>query len=764
MSPPNPIRPPTEPPAPTTAAPINARTFYAHTLPGARPENWERLEEHLENVARLAQGFANAWDAGDWGYIIGLWHDLGKFSAEFQAYLYRANGFEAHLEEFTGRVDHSTAGAQHAVNALANVGRILAYCIAGHHAGLPDTAAVAGQSGLDQRLKKVIPQIAAAPPEILAPPALSPPRLTLDHGDAKRGAFQLALFCRMLFSCLVDADFLATESFLSPDKTATRSRAFATLAELQEALDDHLAQLAAGVERNHVYECRQEILAACRAAATSAPGLFSLTVPTGGGKTLASLAFAILHAQQHGFERIIFAIPFTSIIEQTAQVFRAVFKTFGDDVVLEHHCNLDPEQETPYSRLAKENWDAPVVVTTNVQFFESLFAAGTSRCRKLHRIARSVVILDEAQTLPVELLRPCLAVLRELAADYHCSIILCTATQPAITRRNNFPIGLESVREIIPEPRQLYARMNRVRVQHLGKLGDDELLQHLRRHDRFLCIVNTRGHAARLFCGLYETLSSREQNGTFHLSTLMCGQHRSKVIRTIRKQLTDGKPCRVISTQLVEAGVDLDFPVVFRALAGVDSIAQAAGRCNREGKQASGDVYVFEPRDIRLRGFLAATANSTAELMPDFDDLLSLDAVERYFQLHYWKHADRCDSKAIMDLFQSPQKMLFQFRTAERQFRMIDDASQPVIVPWGKDGKRLIREIRQDEPPDWRIKRKLQRYVVPVYEQFYRQMLGSDVAVYHDCYAVLTNEAMYDEKLGLCLDRAGYREPESLIV
>jgi CRISPR-associated endonuclease/helicase Cas3 len=734
-------------------------TFYAHTLPGKPTADWEPLRDHLEQVARRAGEFASTFSAEAWGRVAGLWHDLGKYSKEFQARLFRENGLEAHLEGPVGRVNHSTAGAKHAIDSFTGEqglrGRILAYCIAGHHAGLADAIAEAGQSGLDQRLREGFPSVEAAPAELLALPTLPMPKLTLTHGDRNRAAFQLALFTRMLFSCLVDADFLGTEELMQPVGARARQQQAPTLQELKKALDRHLAELGAQSQgATNVSDCRQLVLAACHAAAQEPPGLFSLTVPTGGGKTLASLAFAIDHALRHGFERVIYAIPFTSIIEQTAEVFRdRAFAGLSPEAVVEHHSNLDPDDETFYSRLAKENWDAPIVVTTNVQFFESLFASRTSQCRKLHRIVNSVVILDEAQTLPVDLLKPCLAVLRELAVDYHCSIVLCTATQPAITRQPEFTIGLENVREIIPDPPELYNRMKRVRVHNLGQLSDSELIERLGEHQQFLCVVNTRPHAAKVFTLLSETLSAADRDGVIHLSTWMCGAHRSEVIADIRQRLQDGKSCRVVSTQLIEAGVDVDFPVVYRALAGIDSIAQAAGRCNREGKAASGDVFVFEPTAGQPPGYLASTADSARELLTDFDDLLSLEAVQHYFELHYWKQNKLWDKKGVMEQFPAPaQKVAFQFRTAARLFQMIEEDTQPIIIPWGSEGQALVRALEASEPPDWRIKRKLQRYVVGVYPSIYQKLLATgDVIIRHNSYAVLCNLGMYNDKLGLRL-------------
>jgi CRISPR-associated endonuclease/helicase Cas3 len=758
--------------------------YYAHTLQDADgrrlPQSeWELLPDHLNEVSRLAEKFARAFGAEDWGRLAGLWHDLGKYSTAFQEYLRGPIGLDAHLESSLNqpdRVDHSTAGAKHAFNQIPGLGKLLAYVIAGHHAGLADAAIK--QSSLATRLEKTVEPINAAPPELLrAATELSTPQLSIHSEDQDRAAFQLALFTRMVFSSLVDADFLATEAFMDPSKSAERPTDAIDLPSMREALDQYLAQKAADAKataanerQSAVNAQRQEVLAACRAAAPQAPGLFTLTVPTGGGKTLASLAFALSHAIQHGQRRVVFAIPFTSIIEQTAGVYREVFDPLGPGVVLEHHSNVDPDaaHETRQSRLASENWDAPLVVTTNVQFFESLFAARTSRCRKLHNLVGSVVILDEAQTLPVELLLPCLAALRELVADYRCTIVLCTATQPALGERKGFEIGLTGAREIIPRPEDLYEQMKRVNVGRLGSLTDVELCRRMAAESSFLAIVNTRRHAASLYAALR---GRSDAAGLFHLSTNLCAVHRTEKLKQIRDRLAAGQSCRVISTQLIEAGVDVDFPVVFRALAGIDSIAQAAGRCNREGRLARGAVWVFDPADVQLTGYLRATAATAAVLAPDFKDLLDPAAVTRYFELHYGKEAraHKWDKPQVMACFPKPPgRMNFNFRTASERFRMIDDAAQPVFVPYGEQGRQLVEQLRYAAaaPPSQGglrgLLRKLQRYTVGVFEDAYRRMLGVDIEELPGGYAVLTNSDMYDENLGLCIDRAGYHEPEGL--
>ncbi len=470
------------------------RPFYAHSLEGQPPNTWETIEAHAYDVATLASGFSSRFEASDWGRILGLWHDLGKYSVEFQKRILGANGIEAHLESRGGTVDHSTAGAKHAGAQFPGIaGRLLAYCIAGHHGGLPDdTDEDGGSSGLKDRLKKPICDWSAAPEWLTnqSPPP-NPPMIWSDRSVVR--SFQCAVFCRMLFSCLIDADSLATEAFVRPDEARKRPGPPVNLEELSATLDRHLKQLQSSADETAVNSARAAVLAQCRSASARAPGLFSLTVPTGGGKTLSSLAFALRHAVKHGLRRVIYAIPFTSIIEQNAKVFRDALEAAGDNVVLEHHSNFEGSRRVQngddieacvWGRLATENWDAPIVVTTNVQLFESLFANRKPRCRKLHRIAGSVIILDEVQTLPVALLKPTLAMLDELCRNYGCSVVLCSATQPAIEQRPGFPIGLSGVREIMDDPPRLFSKLERVTVERIGEIEDSELAARLNAHGK----------------------------------------------------------------------------------------------------------------------------------------------------------------------------------------------------------------------------------------------------------------------------------------
>ncbi len=730
------------------------KRFFAHTLPGRPPGEWEELHDHLEAVAERAAEFGGRFGAAAWAHRAGLWHDLGKYSQAFQDYLHHTTAADPHVADSATRTDHSTAGAQHAVDEQPGAGHLLAYVIAGHHSGLLNGSRSTGAC-LPKRLKKKIEPFGEAPESLVQLPPLEPPSaLTAPRSTLADKAFTIAFFTRMLFSCLVDADFLETERFMNPDQ-AERRPAWGpdVLARMNVALDAYIASLPA--DPTPVNQRRAEVRQACLQAAEQAPGMFSLTVPTGGGKTLSSLAFALRHAQRHGLERVIYVVPFTTIIEQNADVLRKLMREFGgnqlEEAIVEHHSNLDVGKETKTSRLATENWDAPLIVTTSVQFYESLFANRTSRCRKLHRLAKSVIVLDEAQTLPVDYLAPCLRALRELAQEYGASPVLCTATQPAIEQRDDFAIGLEGVREIIPDPQSLYRSLRRVDVEYLGPLEDQSLAARLRGERQVLCVVNTRGHARQL----YQALGEDEAH--IHLSALMCPQHRSAKLAAIHLRLANGQPCRVISTQLIEAGVDIDFPVVYRSLAGLDSIAQAAGRCNRNGKlENKGKVYVFQSQHVRSEAYFRDTAGCAAQLLPDFEDPLALEAIERYFRLYYWEQSQRWDAKGILGEFVLDAEIalpyVFGFKDVAQRFRLIEDNGKPVIIPWGQKGAKLCEELRQTPLPSRRLLRKLQRYTVQVPERLW---LAHSAAIdcVHDRYPLLISpEISYRDDIGLALD------------
>ena len=735
--------------------------FYAHSLDGQPKERWETMHQHEELVAKYCSRFLERIDPTlkPWGELLGRWHDLGKYSERFQIYIACENQPEgekndAHRAEVRGSIDHSTAAAQLAVQKFgAQKGNLFSYCFAGHHAGLPDWDDGKSQSGLKQRLKKELPDWEAnAPPELAGIKFPGMPKFEQPKSNAQ-AAFRVAFWIRMVFSTLVDADYLATESFMSPEKSTHRPEQGEPFVQMLELLERKLAELKAEADETEVNRIRSLIGHQCKEKATLPKGLFSLCVPTGGGKTLASLRFALNHAIENKLKRVIVAVPFTSIIEQNADVYRSLFSDLGPDVMLEHHSNLAPEKETATSRLQSENWDAPLVVTTNVQLFESLFACKTSRCRKLHRIANSVIVLDEAQTLPIELLQPTMMALQELVESYGCTVVLCSATQPALGISPEFEIGLEGITPIIDDPQKLHRSLVRVCVEVTGKIDNKELAQRIQQEDQILCIVNTRAEAAELF----DKLNDPETVNSFHLSTRMCASHRTRQLDTIRKRLKDGKPCRVVSTQLIEAGVDVDFPVVYRASCGLDSLAQAAGRCNREGKLDCGKVVLFEGENLPPPGFLRQSADSGKELLDEFaDDLLSPQAIEEYFRLHYWKKSDAWDyHKVLAAIGNRPSDMQFNFREIAQRYRFIKDETEAILVGWDDEGLLLIEELAKSHPFVHRnTLRRLQRYSVQVrqYELGVLKAAGAIELVKE--HWVLSQLHLYDNKLGLRLSQA----------
>jgi CRISPR-associated endonuclease/helicase Cas3 len=717
--------------------------LYAHTKDGESQEGWQGLDDHLQAVARLSEDHAARFQSGEWGRRLGLLHDIGKCNPDFQRRLTGEN---------RGRADHKGTGARLLDGLGTGFGRIGAYCVAGHHGGLPDFANA--QNG--KSLRRIIEDAFVLPGDRQNPLAgAGDPELPFVPDDY----FQLSFFTRMLFSALVDADFLDTESFMDPEKSGWRDPG-PPLEVLAEALEGHLA----GLQRpGRINELRAEILASCRERAALTPGLFTLTVPTGGGKTLSSMAFALDHAHRHGLRRVVYVIPYTSIIEQNARVFRDVFP---EGAVIEHHSTFDPRNAFGEAdnagesdaarrhRLACENWDAPVVVTTNVQFFESLFAARPSRCRKLHNLAGSVIILDEAQMLPVEFLDPSLRALEELTVNYGCSVVLCTATQPAL-RREDFTAGrrggvhglpgLDAERELAPDPGRLHDAFRRTELRDLGELALEEVAELVRGREQVLCIVNTRTRAAELF-GMV-----REEPGARHLSALMCPAHRSERLAEIRGMLGRGEPCRVISTQLVEAGVDISFPEVIRELAGLDSIVQAAGRCNREGeREGLAPVSVFCPAEGA--GHFAAQAGHAESVMRNLEeggDPFSPEAIRHYFRLHYWLQ-DSLDRKDVLRDLSSPG-LEWYFREAARKFRLIDSPMLPVVIPWDGRAEALVERLHFTEHPGGLL-RELQQYTVQVYEN---QLLALDhagaIEWVADTYAVLCRPELYDDRLGLTM-------------
>ncbi len=682
----------------------------------ARPG--QLLLDHLRGVAKRASQFGAEFDSSEWTYRAGLWHDLGKFRPEFQR----------RLAGEPIQAGHSSAGAAFARDRPRDIGLALAFAISGHHGGLPNlTEPAPGSSRRPLKLrlvdgKTVLETIRASiPADLLAdpppPPARFANRMSADR-TGQRAAFRTFEFwTRFLYSALVDADYLDTESAVDPERGLLRSGA-ASLHILLAAIEAETLRLRKEAEGDTsvLAEGRRQVSEHCLQAAAREPGLFSLTAPTGSGKTLAAMRFALNHATAHALRRVIVVLPYTSIIEQNAEVYR---RLFGAQNVVEHHSNFDLDdyqrdegaEATSCHMLACENWDAPVIVTTTVQFFESLFGNKPARCRKLHNVARSVVVLDEVQCLPPEFLPPILDGLNELVSHYGCTVVLSTATPPALAHRPE--IGL-TAREILPDPPELAKRLSRVRyvwpVPGEPATQWDTLVAKMAQQPQVLTVVHLRKDA-RALAELLHPLC--EQGTVFHLSALMCPAHRSEVIERIKTRLEAGSPCRVVSTQLVEAGVDLDFPVLFRALAGLDSIVQAAGRCNRQGRLESAPVHVFRAPTQPPAGVLRSALQVTEMMLASRGG--TLDPADPAICLEYFEHLYSVavrDSKGIQAL-----RTGLNFETVAHEFQLIEDGAQATIVVPYADGARRIAAINRYAPATPQL-RGLQPYTVRVHRHW----------------------------------------------
>ena len=756
--------------------------MYAHSVPGQPPSDWEPLGTHLNAVATRAAGFAAWFGWTELARCAGLLHDIGKCSTAYQDYIagVGAKG-----------VDHSTAGAREAKAAYpGGFGQMLAVAIAGHHAGLAD------HSDLERRVtQKSIEPYAGWPAH--AGPLPGADRLLPDRRFRQHAAqgFTHAFLTRMLFSCLVDADWLETEQFYATRSGAPVDRGgFLPMDALRDRLRAHMDGMAAAAQHKPslVNQARAEVLAQARDRAGLPPGLFTLTVPTGGGKTLASLSFALEHAVRHGMRRVVYVIPFTSIIEQTAQVFREALGSEAD--VLEHHASFDWERagsvaaadsEGPDGlaklRRSAENWDAPVVVTTAVQFFESLFSNRRGRCRKLHNLAGAVIVLDEAQTLPVHLLRPSLAAIEELAENYGATVVICTATQPAWRRtdgalvdemRRPFGLDIGPDRELAPDPQRLFEILRRVTVERLpGPVPDTDIAARFAEQAQMLCIVNSRAHARDLYDGIADL------PGATHLTTLMCPRHRRAVLAQARRDLLAKRPVRLVATSLIEAGVDIDLPEVWRAAAGLDAINQAAGRCNREGAPEPGRVVLFEPAEAKPPRDLKAFWQAAEAALRRHPDPLSLAAVHGYFRELYFvrgaKGLDRArleqeDWPILPHIAERARDLSFPFASIAAAYQLITDATLPVVVPWDDEAKAILRRVAAMDRPSAGDLRRLQQYVVGLPRQARDAWLAQGVLVpanrgMGEALLCFQDLAHYRPQTGVDLRDRDYRDAEQNI-
>ena len=695
----------------------------------------QSIKEHLEGTARLAGQFAQTFGKRDWGYCCGMLHDIGKYSLAFQEKIRNDSG---------RKVDHATAGAQLCFSK-GGLYEAMSYCIAGHHAGLADygSSADAGSSpSLMGRMRKRLEPYEAYREEIEIPPLFSDP---FDPSTGPDFDFSFSAFIRMLYSCLVDADFLDTEAFMKGGETQRDPGE--SPEQLLKKLEAHIQGWLKTEDADTINGRRTEILKHCLECGAMERGLFRLTVPTGGGKTVASMAFALRHAAANRMDRVIYVIPYTSIIEQNAQVFRTIL---GEKNVLENHCNIDYDGLTPERseelkpmQLAAENWDKPVVVTTNVQFFESLFANRSSKCRKLHNIANSVIVFDEAQMLPNDYLKPCIAMMEELLDHYRTSIVLCTATQPALMP---FFQKAREVVELCPRREEQFRFFERVVFQIIGTVSEEKLADRLSEQASALCIVNTKKRVQ----SLYQRLKGE---GVFHLSTSMYPKHRRRVLQQIRQRLADGGNCVLISTSLVEAGVDLYFQRVYRELAGVDSIIQAAGRCNREGKRTKEEscVSVFRFEDGGIVPQQRQQIDVTKALLADGVDIASQEGIEKYFAGLYHLRGESLDKKKILEDFRNCR---YDFARAASDFRLIEERTTTLMIPIEDEAKELLEQFKRKGYTKTGM-RKAQRYCVQIYEKEWKILYGAGMIrpVSEDLedFWELTDETQYTEEMGLNL-------------
>ena len=709
---------------------VFAVEYLAHKSDDGREQI---LIEHLVGTAILSSTFATTFGLSDLAYSIGLYHDLGKYSP----------GFQNRILNDGPKVDHSSAGAKEIISKLP----LGAFCIAGHHGGLMNKGNIFSldDGTLYSRIQKKL--TGKLDYSVFRKEA----RLFEDIPEMHKKPMQFCgndffsymLLTRMLFSCLVDADFLDTEKFMYNGLVLRGG--FNTVSEIYQRYNAYIATFNS--EKNAINNKRNEILEECLSAAEGQEAIYTLTVPTGGGKTISSLGFALKHAVLQKKSRIIYVIPYTSIIEQTADVFKDIV---GSNNVLEHHMNVDYDKDEELTdedkeryKLATENWDAPIIVTTNVQFFESLFANKVSRCRKLHNIANSVIIFDEAQILPNDYLKPCVKAIEELVVKYKVTAVLCTATQPSLEALFSKKVSLK---EICKDVNDLYEFFRRVSYQQEKYADIDELVCAINRHKRVLCIVNSKKTAQDIFDKLDEV-------GRYHLSTFMGPNHRRSVLEKIRGCLKDGnETCRVVATSLVEAGVDLDFPVVYREISGLDSIIQAAGRCNREGKNAYQEslvhVFEFERDNVSVPSFIRLPVEVTSSIRQKFTDIASLEAIKQYFQELHELRGEGLDAKDII----SRSDASLPFKDIARDFVLIGNSGRSVFVPYDEKSKELLQQLKCGVR-NRDLMRVVGQYVVTIYENQFQKLAGQGaLELLDESFCVLNDMERYDREKGLIID------------
>ena len=758
----------------------------------------QTLPEHIEGVAHHCALFleeAGLPELAPLGRLLAQLHDAGKAQSAFQRYI---------LGKSEQKAPHSGAGALLAtcmlyelseelqLKKLPRTSQLLAYAISGHHRGLYDYIELRKELEKEEikkrcaKTKEELPNIKSELQTWVEEHAEATESSLKELAKRVGATEQAQALIRLLFSCLVDADFLDTEAFMDEERKERRHEAtsrYAPLKVLRDRLTKHMEGFST---EGKINEARRAFLDRCRAHGQSCPkGYYSLFLPTGGGKTLSSMAWALETALNHKAQHIIYVIPYTSIITQTAGIFREIF---GEENVLEHHSDIsfsggEASQEAERyerTRLLAENWDAPIIVTTNVQFFESLFSHKVSRSRKVHSIANSVVVFDEVQMFPTEFLHPMLRLLEDLRWIYGTQLLFCSATLPTFDKDhsssfkkvNDFHQLSEDIQPIVPEDPELFKVFDRV-IYHLEEkeYTTKELAEELAQHDSALCIVNSRRDASRLYQALLE--EGKETQDIIHLSRNMCSAHLKERIAEVRHRLKTGLPTLVISTQLIEAGVDIDLPIVYRAMSGLDSIVQAGGRCNREGKRpAPGEVYVFSLSDGgRAFGAIAQGQDATRFLLDNDKEHtrpnMPLELIEAYYD-RYYASIESFDTKDIAESLydeDEAKRWRFDFQQASEDFQLIDNVDRDLFVPYGK-GKELLEGLQKHTLYlNHRTLKELQQYHVAIskwrYEELEEARLLSEIIVDRETgksILVLAPQG-YDEALGVCTTNPLLDEP-----
>lgn len=810
--------------------------FVAHSR--KKDGQTQKLCRHLLETSVIAGQFAGKIGLKKIGRLLGLLHDFGKASQDFQNYIRSATGLTdpdadeyVDTEELKGKIDHSTAGAQVIFENLSGkdkegiiAAQFLSLCIASHHSGLIDCLTPDGKDNFTRRINKAdeLTHRTEASDNLrselikdllrsgLEQQLVDVLRGLKESNDSKQtSAFKMGLLVRFLFSSLIDADRLSTADFEFPENKKLRNQN--TYIPWEVLIERFNAKQFDN--QNRIDEIRSRVSQQCFDFATKPKGLYQLTVPTGGGKTFASLRFSLSHAREHGMDRIFFVIPFTSIIDQNADEVRKILEekhedgSYSDKVILEHHSNLTPEEETKRQNLLAENWDAPIVFTTNVQFLEALFGAGTRSARRMHQLANAVIIFDEVQTIPIKCVQMFNVALRFLVKGCGATVVLCTATQPLLDKIEIKERALKIApdQQMMKDVRALFSDLIRVNVNDSRKVGgwsEEEVVEiarsELSASGSVLIVVNTKPSAK----SIYQRLTQSDLKDVFHLSTDMCPEHRMNVLNQIKLRLVNHEPTICVSTQLIEAGVDIDFGSVIRFIAGLDSVAQAAGRCNRHGLRSIGNVFIVNPYfenldrlpEIRIGAEKAERVLSEFKDTPErFDgDILSPSAIAQYYKYYFYDRKDKMNYPVsantqvgrddnLFDLLSTNQGSAMEyervhhsacslplkqsFQTASKAFRPIDSATRGIIVPYGVEGAKLKDDLcaAYEVERQFKLLKKAQRYTVNVFENVFRDLADKQIVheVQEGTGIYYADSQYYSDEFGLSKEIVN--EPEILI-